>query len=70
MKLSTSTIGFHRMGPKRELKFALEKYWKNQIDLPELKMFNNTITDQAWKLQRDVQVDRITVGDNYTTMSS
>lgn len=79
MKVSTSTLGFPRMGPKRELKFALEKYWhataegqnvgassENLLQLQnELLNVAYQIEDQGWKLQKNANIDRITVGDYY-----
>lgn len=62
---STSTLGFPRMGPNRELKFALEKYWKGSIDDKTLIQVAVSIEDQAWGLQKAAGLDRITVGDHY-----
>lgn len=62
---STSTLGFPRMGPNRELKFALEKYWKGLIKEKALADIVASIEDQAWALQKAAGVDRITVGDHY-----
>jgi 5-methyltetrahydropteroyltriglutamate--homocysteine methyltransferase len=53
------------MGPRRELKFALEKYWKGAIDQQELVDVAQSVEDTAWKLQVEAGVDRITVGDYY-----
>jgi 5-methyltetrahydropteroyltriglutamate--homocysteine methyltransferase len=65
MKLSTSSLGFPRMGPRRELKFALEKHWRGDLDLSGLLAVSNAVTDKAWELQKNAGIDRITVGDNY-----
>lgn len=65
MLVSTSTLGFPRMGPNRELKFALEKFWKGDISEEELMRVAESIEDQAWKLQVDAGIDRISVGDHY-----
>lgn len=35
--MKSTTLGFPRVGKKRELKFAVEKYWKGEIDQAELK---------------------------------
>ena len=53
------------MGPNRELKFALEKYWKGLIDEKALTDIAISIEDQAWAMQKAARVDRITVGDHY-----
>jgi len=65
MSVSTSTIGFPRMGAKRELKFALEKYWKGDIDDTALVKVANSVENAAWKLQADAGIDSISVGDHY-----
>ena len=35
--MKTSVIGFPRIGTLRELKFASEKYFRNEIDEEQLK---------------------------------
>lgn len=68
MKLAptaTATLGFPRMGPNRELKFALEKHWKGAITQTELMDVANSVEEAAWKLQKDHGVARVTVGDYY-----
>jgi 5-methyltetrahydropteroyltriglutamate--homocysteine methyltransferase len=69
-KVSTGTLGFPRMGPKRELKFALEKYWQasestKAEQLKELLQVATSIEDASWTLQKKAGIDRITVGDYY-----
>jgi len=61
--VATAALGFPRMGPKRELKFALEKYWKGTISGDQLLEIAHTIEEKSWKLQKDAGIDRITVGD-------
>ena len=61
----TSTLGFPRMGPNRELKFALEKFWKGACTEQELLAVANQIEEQAWKLQQEAGINRISVGDHY-----
>jgi len=60
---STACLGFGRMGPNRELKFALEKYWKGTITAKELLTVANSVEDQAWALQTEAGINKITVGD-------
>jgi len=36
VKYTTATLGFARIGPNRELKFALEKYWRKDMILLRL----------------------------------
>ena len=35
--LKTATLGFPRIGANRELKKAIESYWKGAISIDELK---------------------------------
>ena len=63
VKYSTATLGFARIGPNRELKFALEKYWRKTISAEDLLMIANDVEELAWKLQSNAGIDRITVGD-------
>jgi 5-methyltetrahydropteroyltriglutamate--homocysteine methyltransferase len=66
MKVSTSTLGFPRMGPNRELKFALEKYWKGVIDEADLMKVAHSVEEQGWALQKkETNGGRVTVGDYY-----
>jgi 5-methyltetrahydropteroyltriglutamate--homocysteine methyltransferase len=51
------------MGPSRELKFALEKYWKGTISEEDLLRVATTVEDQAWELQSGIS--RIAVADQY-----
>ena len=63
MTNATSTLGFPRMGGKRELKFALEKHWKGAISEQELLTITNTVEEKSWALQSNI--DFVTVGDHY-----
>jgi 5-methyltetrahydropteroyltriglutamate--homocysteine methyltransferase len=63
MKLSTATLGFPRMGPNRELKFALEQHWKGLTSQDELLGVAHTVEALGWGLQKDAGMNRIPVGD-------
>lgn len=66
MKIATtSSLGFPRMGPNRELKFALEKYWKGAISKDDLLQVTQSVEDSAWDLQKQAGLTKITVGDHY-----
>ncbi len=54
-------LGFPRIGKKRELKFALEKYWKKQISKPILEKTAAGLRKQHWEIQS--QLDFVPVGD-------
>ncbi len=47
----SSCLGFPRIGPKRELKWALEKYWKKSIDDDELQRRYDDIRIRRWSAQ-------------------
>ena len=54
-------LGFPRIGKERELKFALEKYWKKDITQSELLETAANLRQEHWKNQD--QLDLIPVGD-------
>lgn len=61
--MTTTIIGFPRIGHHRELKFATEHYWKNKIDQDELLNTAATIKANHWQAQKDAGIDLIPVGD-------
>jgi 5-methyltetrahydropteroyltriglutamate--homocysteine methyltransferase len=63
MKLSTATLGFPRMGPNRELKFALEKHWNCALSEADLLTVARSVEEEGWALQQATGIDRIAVGD-------
>lgn len=54
-------LGFPRIGAKRELKFALESYWRGESSRDELKALGAQLRQRHWKNQADL--DLIPVGD-------
>lgn len=59
----THTLGFPRMGANRELKFALEKHWRGEIDLAALEAVGAGLREQHWAVQKEAGLDFVTVGD-------
>jgi len=57
----THTLGFPRIGPKRELKFALESFWKGQITAADLHTTGQALRRQNWAWQSNC--DYLPVGD-------
>lgn len=57
------TLGFPRIGARRELKFALEAYWRGEIDRDELLTLGKTLRTRHWLAQRDAGVSLLPVGD-------
>jgi 5-methyltetrahydropteroyltriglutamate--homocysteine methyltransferase len=60
----TQTIGFPRIGPQREMKRALESYWKGKLDAESLVETLHQVESDAWTRQRDAGIDFIGVGDS------
>ncbi len=59
--VKTHNLGFPRIGAARELKFALEDYWKGRISQAELLTSGADLRHQNWRLQADL--DFVPVGD-------
>lgn len=59
--ITTHNLGFPRIGAQRELKFALEAYWKGQSSLDTLKQIGKDLRQQHWQLQS--VLDWVPVGD-------
>jgi 5-methyltetrahydropteroyltriglutamate--homocysteine methyltransferase len=51
MAVQTANLGYPRIGEQRELKFTLEKYWKGEISVEELRKIGKEIRLKNWKLQ-------------------
>ncbi|HWV15572.1 MAG TPA: 5-methyltetrahydropteroyltriglutamate--homocysteine S-methyltransferase [Cellvibrio sp.] len=54
-------LGFPRIGAKRELKFALESYWKGQSSRDQLKALGAELRQRHW--QKQAKLDLVPVGD-------
>ncbi len=54
-------LGFPRIGSKRELKFALESYWKGESSRDELKAVGAELRQRHWRVQ--ASLDLVPVGD-------
>jgi 5-methyltetrahydropteroyltriglutamate--homocysteine methyltransferase len=54
-------LGFPRIGAKRELKFALESYWKGESSRGALKELGAQLRKRHWENQADL--DLVPVGD-------
>ncbi|MFZ5432820.1 MAG: 5-methyltetrahydropteroyltriglutamate--homocysteine S-methyltransferase [Calditrichota bacterium] len=62
MALATN-LGFPRIGPDRELKKALEKFWAGKLGRDELLQAARQIRQNNWRHQRDSGLDYIPCGD-------
>ena len=61
--ITTATIGYPRIGPKRELKKVLESYWKGDVDENELQKTAKELRKNVWTVQKDNGIDLITSND-------
>jgi 5-methyltetrahydropteroyltriglutamate--homocysteine methyltransferase len=59
--VTTHNLGFPRIGAKRELKFALEKYWKGSSSRDELTTLGAQLRQRHW--QHQTALDLVPVGD-------
>ncbi len=59
--VTTHSLGFPRIGRKRELKFSLEKYWKKTISKETLEEISAGLRQQHWQDQS--ALDWTPVGD-------
>src|SRR6267143_1768451 len=56
-------LGFPRIGAKRELKAALESFWRGELPESELLKVGRDRRCKHWQWQRDAGLDFVTVGD-------
>ncbi|CUR53007.1 5-methyltetrahydropteroyltriglutamate--homocysteine S-methyltransferase [Buchnera aphidicola] len=63
MSIKNHILGFPRIGLKRELKFAQEKYWSGQCSLEKLLKVGRNIRKNNWKIQKENNLNFLTVGD-------
>jgi len=56
-------LGYPRIGPRRELKFALERHWRGESNDTDLAATVSRIQDESWRAQRAAGLDWLTAGD-------
>ncbi|MBF0942640.1 5-methyltetrahydropteroyltriglutamate--homocysteine S-methyltransferase [Abiotrophia sp.] len=61
--MTTSIIGFPRIGEHRELKFATEKYFRKEISAEELQATAKGLRAKHWRLAQERGVDQIPSND-------
>lgn len=57
------TLGFPRIGADRELKKALEAYWKGDLDQAALRQTGRELRARHWQLQAQAGIELLPVGD-------
>ena len=63
MSKKVSVIGFPRIGNKRQLKFASEKFFKGEISSSELEKTAEEIRAYGWQKQKEAGIDFIPSND-------
>jgi 5-methyltetrahydropteroyltriglutamate--homocysteine methyltransferase len=57
------SLGFPRIGADRELKKALESYWKGGSSEAELRQVGSSLRAAHWQLQAEAGIELLPVGD-------
>ncbi|MEO9570675.1 MAG: 5-methyltetrahydropteroyltriglutamate--homocysteine S-methyltransferase [Polaribacter sp.] len=61
--MKASILGYPRVGDHRELKKAIENYWKGKIDKNELSIISSEIRKKNWQTQKNIGIDLIPSND-------
>jgi len=61
--LTTHIPGYPRIGANRELKWALEKYWKNTITADELLETASQLRQRHWQQQHEAKLSFVATND-------
>ena len=56
-------LGFPRIGHNRELKRAVERFWKGDAGVEALRESGRALRAKHWQIQRDAGLDYVPVGD-------
>lgn len=56
-------LGFPRIGAQRELKFAVESFWRGDTALAALQETGKTLRQRHWAIQAEAGLDYVSVGD-------
>jgi 5-methyltetrahydropteroyltriglutamate--homocysteine methyltransferase len=63
MTVTVATLGFPRIGARRELKTALERHWAGETDAAALIEAGRALRARAWARQRDLGCDHVPSND-------
>lgn len=61
--ITTHNLGFPRIGANRELKKALESYWRGDLSKSDLLAEGRRLRKRHWQLQQDAGLHLIPTGD-------
>ena len=59
----THILGYPRIGPRRELKMALEAFWRREADEAHLQGVASELKQQRWQAQQAAGLSCVTAGD-------
>jgi 5-methyltetrahydropteroyltriglutamate--homocysteine methyltransferase len=59
----TANLGFPRIGADRELKRALERHWRGDLDRDGLQAVARELRARHWRLQQSIGIDHIASND-------
>ncbi|TXG73478.1 hypothetical protein EZV62_002057 [Acer yangbiense] len=57
--MASHVVGYPRMGPKRELKFALESFWDGKTSADDLQKVSADLRSSIWKQMADAGIKYI-----------
>ncbi|MFD5250360.1 5-methyltetrahydropteroyltriglutamate--homocysteine S-methyltransferase [Amycolatopsis sp. NPDC058340] len=58
-EIGTTVLGYPRIGPDRELKRSLERYWAGKIDEAELLGTGRALRTRTWRELKDAGLDSV-----------
>ncbi|MDR2872168.1 MAG: 5-methyltetrahydropteroyltriglutamate--homocysteine S-methyltransferase [Xanthomonadaceae bacterium] len=61
--ITVTTLGFPRIGARRELKYALESHWRGDTCADDLYTAARELRHRHWTLQRDAGADNVPCND-------
>ncbi|HEY5812796.1 MAG TPA: hypothetical protein VIT23_09100, partial [Terrimicrobiaceae bacterium] len=61
--IRTHTLGYPRIGKKRELKKALEAFWRGEIKIDNLEKVGAELRQKNWLIQKEAGIDLIPSND-------
>lgn len=63
IQIQTHSLGFPRIGVRRELKFALESFWRGESTQAALELTGQQLRQQHWAQQAEAGVSLVPTGD-------
>ncbi len=61
--METHVLGFPRIGAHRELKHALDAYWRDEIPEEDLIRIGTQLRRRHWRIQKDAGLSFVATGD-------